>query len=125
MTRDEVLALLQAHREELEALGVKSLDLFGSVARNEARPDSDVDFLVEFLEPGGYFQLFEVQHYLEDLLHKDIDLGTCEALKEHLREPVSKDVIRVFQRMAPQSSGCDRHHFGYSTADFGSHPGGV
>ncbi|MBD2259115.1 nucleotidyltransferase family protein [Pseudanabaena sp. FACHB-2040] len=96
MTRDEVLALLEAHRDNLEALGVKSLDLFGSVARDEARPDSDVDFLVEFLEPGGYFQLFRVQHYLEDLLQKDIDLGTREALREHLREPVSKDIVRVF-----------------------------
>ena len=48
MKRDEVLAILAAHREPLQRLGVKSLTLFGSVARDEARPDSDVDLLVEF-----------------------------------------------------------------------------
>jgi predicted nucleotidyltransferase len=96
MRRDEVLAIVQAHQEELTQLGVKSLDLFGSVARDEARPDSDVDFLVEFSQPGGLFQLFRVQHYLEDLLSCSIDLGTRTALREHLQEPVTKDLIRVF-----------------------------
>ncbi|MEP1057222.1 nucleotidyltransferase family protein [Phormidium sp. FACHB-592] len=43
MKRDEVLSLVAAHQEELKQLGVKSLDLFGSVARDEARPESDVD----------------------------------------------------------------------------------
>jgi len=76
-------------------LGVKSLDLFGSVARNEARPDSDVDFLVEFSEPGGLFQLFRVQHYLEDLVGCAVDFGTEDALREHLRESVLKEAIRV------------------------------
>ena len=55
MKRDEVLAILAAHREPLQRLGVKSLTLFGSVARDEARPDSDVDLLVEFNQQGGFF----------------------------------------------------------------------
>jgi len=41
MNRDEVLAIVLSHREDLKQLGVKSLDLFGSVARDEARPDAD------------------------------------------------------------------------------------
>jgi uncharacterized protein len=48
LKRAEVLAILETHQGRLKALGVKTLDLFGSVARDEARPDSDVDFLVEF-----------------------------------------------------------------------------
>ena len=64
MKRDEVVAILTARQEELGALEVKSLDLFGSVARDEAGPDSDVDFLVEFAKPGGLFQLFRVQQTL-------------------------------------------------------------
>ena len=96
MKREEVLAILAAHQERLKALGVKSLDLFGSVARDEARSDSDVDFLVEFTKPGGLFQLFRVQHYLEDILGCAIDLGTEDALREHLREPVLKEAIRAF-----------------------------
>jgi predicted nucleotidyltransferase len=50
LTRERVAALLAAHAGELRALGVLSLDLFGSVARGEARPDSDVDLLVRCLE---------------------------------------------------------------------------
>jgi uncharacterized protein len=48
MKRDEVLAILATHREPLQKLGVRSLSLFGSVARDEAGADSDVDLLVEF-----------------------------------------------------------------------------
>ena len=50
LRKDQVLAILSAHQAELRELGVKSLALFGSVARDEARPDSDVDLLIEFEE---------------------------------------------------------------------------
>lgn len=96
MTREQVMALIRAHRAELEALGVKSLELFGSVARNEAKPDSDVDFLVEFAIEATLFDLFRVRHYLEDLLRSKVDLGTRAALKAHLRDFVAQEVIRVF-----------------------------
>ncbi|MGB6169380.1 MAG: nucleotidyltransferase family protein [Geitlerinemataceae cyanobacterium] len=95
MKRDEVLAIIAAHREQLQAMGVKSLDLFGSVARDEARPDRDVDFLVEFDRSGGFFQLLQVQYYLEDILNSAVDLGTENALREHLREPGLKDIIHA------------------------------
>ena len=96
MKRDEVIATLAAHREKLQELGVKSLNLFGSVARDEARLDSDIDFLVEFNRPCGLFQLLRVQYYLEDILGCPVDLGTQDALREHLRKPVFKDIIRAF-----------------------------
>lgn len=84
---------LSMHHHDLKRLGVKSLRLFGSVTRNEARPDSDIDFLIEFVSEPSFFELFEVQYFLEDLFHCKIDLGMEESLKEHLREPVIKDVI--------------------------------
>lgn len=96
MKRDEVLAIIATHQKQLQEMGVKSLNLFGSVARDEARPDSDVDFLVEFNRPGGLFQLLQVQYYLEDILGVSVDLGTEDALREHLREPALKDVICAF-----------------------------
>ena len=96
MKRDRVLSILNAHQAELHDLGVKSLEIFGSVARDEARPDSDVDFLVEFSIEASLFDLFRIRHYLEDLLGCDVDLGTTDALKEHLRETILKDVIGVF-----------------------------
>ena len=64
MKRDKVLAIIAAHREQLQGLGVKSLTLFGSVARDQARPDSDVDLLVEFDRQSGFFQLLQIQYYL-------------------------------------------------------------
>lgn len=67
----------------------------GSVARDEARPDSDVDFLVEFVRSGGFFQLLQVQYYLEDILNSAVDLATENALREHLREPGLKDIIHA------------------------------
>jgi len=94
--REDVLAIVKAHQLKLQELGVKSLELFGSVARDEARTDSDVDFLVEFSQPIGLFGFSRIRLYLEDILGCPVDLGTQDALREHLREPVLEDVIRVF-----------------------------
>jgi hypothetical protein len=96
MERDHVLTIVAAHRETLSALNVKSLHLFGSVARNQATSESDVDFLVEFTQTGGLFQLLRVQHYLADLLGCEVDLGTSDALRDHLREPILREAIRIF-----------------------------
>ena len=96
MKRDDVLKIIAEHREQLEKLGVKSLLLFGSVARDEAGPDSDVDFLVEFNQEMGLFEFIKIRLYLEDILNCSVDLGTEDTLREHLREPVLKDVINAF-----------------------------
>lgn len=95
MRRDEVLAILSAHRAELHALGVKSLSVFGSVARDEAGPESDVDLLVEFDRPVGYFHLFDVQDYLEKLLGRRVDLVTPDALRRQLRGRILREAIRA------------------------------
>ncbi|MGB3512200.1 MAG: nucleotidyltransferase domain-containing protein [Microcoleaceae cyanobacterium] len=60
MKQANVLATIAEHQEQLQKLGVKSLNLFGSVAQDEFRLDSDVDFLVEFNQQGGLFQLLRV-----------------------------------------------------------------
>jgi uncharacterized protein len=96
MKQTEVLALIQSQKTQIQELGVKSLDLFGSVARDQATAESDVDILIELNEPSGFFEFFQIQHYLEDLLQRPIDLSTIDSLKEHLREPVLSEVIRVF-----------------------------
>jgi uncharacterized protein len=80
MKRDRVLEMIAAHREQLQAMGVKSLDLFGSVARDEAKSSSDIDLLVEFNRPVGLFEFIEVRLYLEDLLGYPVDMGTLDAL---------------------------------------------
>lgn len=94
--RESVLEKVRQNQANLERMGVKSLQLFGSVARDEAKVQSDVDFLAEFSKPVGFFELFSIRYFLEDLLGCTVDLGTADSLKEHLRAPVLKDAIRVF-----------------------------
>jgi len=96
MKRSQVLELVRSHQTQLQKLGVISLDLFGSVARDQAHAQSDVDILVELKESSGFFEFFQIKHYLEDVLKCSIDLGTADALKEHLREPILEEAIRVF-----------------------------
>jgi len=91
-----VLKILKQKNTEMERLfGVKSLSLFGSVARNQATTASDVDLLVEFNRPVGYFGLFALQDYLEKLLGCPVDLGTPDSLKPYIRERVVGELIHV------------------------------
>lgn len=96
MNREEVLQILRTHQQELKNLGVISLELFGSVARNEAHANSDVDLLAELSESMSLFQFIEAKLYIQDLLKCKIDLGTKDTLREHLRQPILKDVVYVF-----------------------------
>ena len=96
MKRDQVIRILSRQRGELaNKYGVKSLALFGSVARDEATVTSDVDLLVEFDRPVGYFGLFALQDHLESLLGCKVDLGTPGSLKPRLRERVMGECVRV------------------------------
>jgi predicted nucleotidyltransferase len=96
MNRDIVIYTLQQQNTELsQQFGVKSLLLFGSVARDEANSASDVDLLVEFDRPVGYFGLFTLQNHLEKILGCSVDLGTINSLKPRIRQRVMGEAIRV------------------------------
>ncbi|HEX5837540.1 MAG TPA: nucleotidyltransferase family protein [Anaerolineales bacterium] len=96
MNQEVVIRLLKTKSAELaKRFGVKSLLLFGSVARNEATSASDVDLLVEFNRPVGYFGLFALQDYLEELLGCPVDLGTPDSLKSFIRDRVLGEAIHV------------------------------
>ncbi len=96
MTLDEVLNLLSSHRQELEQrFGISSLALFGSVARGEAGPDSDVDVLVKFRETPGLSQYMGLKFSLEDRLGRRVDLVMDKALKPWARSLVEAEAIRV------------------------------
>ncbi|MTJ47976.1 nucleotidyltransferase family protein [Dolichospermum sp. UHCC 0259] len=96
MNREEVLQILRTHQQELKDLGVRSLELFGSVARNEAHSDSDVDLLAELSESMSLFQFIEAKLYIQDLLKCPVDMGTKDALREHLCQPILEDIVYVF-----------------------------
>lgn len=88
MKKSEVIRILKRQRKELEEhFNVSSLSLFGSVARDEASADSDVDLLVEFSEPVGLFQFIELQQRLEELLDCKVDLGTPPFFKASHQRP--------------------------------------
>ena len=97
MKRDEVLRILAANRKKLAELSVKSLAIFGSVARDEATDASDVDLLVEFEKghPTGLFEFFGVSQFLEDALGCKVDLVMPDALRKEFKDEVLKEAIRA------------------------------
>jgi predicted nucleotidyltransferase len=96
MNRDEVFKILRDSQGRLrEEFGVKTLSLYGSVARGEATTSSDVDLLVEFDRPAGYFEIERLQMHLENLLGCRVDLNTFKGLRRTIREQVGREAIRV------------------------------
>ena len=96
MRRDEALRRLSDHKDELrEKFGVTSIAIFGSTARDEARPDSDVDTLIEIERPAGFFTIAKVNFYLEDILGAKVDLATSGALKPPIQKRIYEDLIYV------------------------------
>jgi predicted nucleotidyltransferase len=99
MKREEIVQFLRQQERDLQAhFHVRSLALFGSTARDEARDASDVDLLVEFSRPVGLLHLIETQQHLERLLGvKKADLILRRCLIEELKGEILKDVVNVFE----------------------------
>jgi uncharacterized protein len=75
---------------------IKSASIFGSYARQEARPDSDIDILVEFSSTIGLIQFVNIQLELEDTLGKKVDLVELSTLKPQLKTNILKDQIAIY-----------------------------
>jgi predicted nucleotidyltransferase len=95
MTRRTVIARIRKHRAQLTKLGVKSLSIFGSVARGEERPDSDVDILVEFEGRATFDRFMDTKFYLEELLGCKVDLVVPQAIKPRMKPHVMQDLVHV------------------------------
>lgn len=97
ITRDEVVAALRAHRELFDRFGVVSVSLFGSVVRDEAKPMSDVDLMVDFApgQPGGLFRYVELKHALEGVLGRPVDLITKGNIRPRLRDRILAECLPV------------------------------
>ena len=96
MNRDNILITLKEHRDSLESkYAVQSIAVFGSVARNQERPDSDIDILVTFKGPATSARYFGTQFYLEDLLKRRVDLVTSKALRPELKPFIEREAIYV------------------------------
>ena len=96
MNRDEVLKVLKTHKATLaQRFGVTDLALFGSIVRDQATDDSDVDILVKFDSPATSKRYFGVQFYIEDLLGRPVDLVTDKALRAEIRPYVEREIVNV------------------------------
>ncbi len=96
MTWAQVLQQLAASKAELgNRFGVTGLALFGSVVRDAARADSDMDVLVSFDGPATSARYFGVQFFLEELLGRPVHLVTDKALRPELRPFVEREAVHV------------------------------
>ena len=94
--RDRALDLLRAHHAVLkQRFGITALKLFGSVARNEATPDSDLDLMVRFDRPETFRTSYGAQAYLEDLFGRPVDLVTEESLRPEFKPFVEQEAVDV------------------------------
>jgi predicted nucleotidyltransferase len=98
MDSRDAIAILVAHRDALRARGVRHAALFGSVARGEARPDSDLDILID-LDPGakiGVFKYAGIRRYIAELFADPVDVVERKSLKPHARPSAEQDAIYAF-----------------------------
>jgi len=96
MNRQDVMQILHEALPGLkERFGVQDLAIFGSVARDEAGPDSDVDVLVTFEGRTGFRAFMGLQFELESLLGTRVDLVTPKAMKPTMRPRIERDLIHV------------------------------
>ena len=94
VSRAEILRTLADHETEMRAFGVRALGIFGSHARGDARPDSDLDVLVEF-ERRTFDDFMGLKLMLEDLFGRPVDLVLAERIKPRLRARILSEVVRV------------------------------
>jgi uncharacterized protein len=94
----DTVALLQAHEAELHQRGVRHVAVFGSVARGDARPDSDTDILIELdpAHPLGLFAYASLARYITDLVGAPADVVNQQTVKPLLRETIGREAVDVF-----------------------------
>ena len=95
----DILGVLHAQKDTLRArLSVQRIGLFGSCARGDARPDSDIDILVDLAEPT-FDHYMDLKFYLEDLLAVPVDLVLADCVKPRLQPIIAQDVVCAWSEL--------------------------
>ena len=92
----EAKKILTSHKKALSSLGVRALALFGSVARDQGTPQSDIDVLVDFDSKRGFFVFVDLKTYLGEILGCEVDVVTKSALHPALKARILKEARNVF-----------------------------
>ncbi len=93
-TKEDILALLKKELPNLrKEYKVHTLALFGSYSKGEQRMDSDIDMLVEFSDPVGFFEFMRLEFHLTDLLGAKVDLVTPDALRPIMRDDILESAV--------------------------------
>ena len=93
-TKEEIVEILKQELPYLKKkFGVKTIGIFGSCAREEAKPESDIDILIEIERPMGFFTFLDIEEYLTKKLGMKVDLVTPDALKPLIKPHIMEDVV--------------------------------
>ncbi len=98
MNKQDAIDILVGHQDELRARGVRHAALFGSVARGEAGPLSDLDIMIE-MAPEASLDIFayvELKNFIAALFPGSVDVVNKDALKPYVRPPATADSIYAF-----------------------------
>ncbi len=96
MNKQEIILKLQNNLPFLKQnYHVARLGIFGSVARDERTEKSDVDMLVEFNSPVGFFDFIRLENFLSEILKQKVDLVTKNALKPVIKDEIIKETLYV------------------------------
>ncbi|MCF6103143.1 MAG: DNA polymerase III subunit beta [Mesorhizobium sp.] len=98
MSRNEVIERLQRNADAIKGMGATSLYLFGSAARDDAQPDSDLDLFIDY-DPARRFSLIDlvgIKQFLEEKMSTEIDITTRDSLHPMLKAEIERSAVRVF-----------------------------
>ena len=94
MTLQEVIGIIEDNRSQINKFGVRRIGIFGSYTRDEQKPVSDVDLIVEF-DHKTFDNYMELKLFLERLLGLSVDLVTAESIKPRLRQSICESAVYV------------------------------
>jgi predicted nucleotidyltransferase len=95
-SRDEIRSLIKQHQNLLaDRYGVEVVGLFGSYAREDPKPESDIDLLAEILRPISLFELIGAEIYLSEILGGKVDLIPKRDVREELKEVILNEAVAI------------------------------